>query len=313
MKTEYFSKEEFDTAITDLAKLIVERTKDKGYYSAVSGIPENGVVVAHALSQALLDVEGIYVPVMDIRSIESKGIMRKDILIVDDIIDSGSTMSLISPLHDVAVIHYNGRSDMHPTYFYKWKPDAYINYWWEKKDDIEDTVTRQIQYIGEDANREGLKDTPSRVRRSWDELYKGYSMNAEDFMTVFQEDSSDEIVLLRDIEMYSLCEHHMLPFFGKAHVAYLPDNKVIGISKLARLVEMYSRRLQIQERICQQITRDMDAYLQPKASACIIEAQHLCMMSRGVQKQNSIMTTSSLTGQFRSEPETRQELMNLIK
>jgi GTP cyclohydrolase I len=166
--------------------------------------------------------------------------------------------------------------------------------------------------VGEHPLREGLLDTPKRVVKSWKELYKGYNQKAEDILTVFSSDGYDQIVLLKDIEVYSMCEHHMLPFIGKAHVAYIPNEKIVGISKLARLVDIYARRLQIQERIGQQVTDDLMRLLKPKGAACIIEAQHLCMLMRGVNKQNSIMVTSSLRGVFLDQESTREELMQLI-
>ncbi len=131
-------------------------------------------------------------------------------------------------------------------------------------------------------------------------------------MKTFEDGSCDEVVLLKDIEFVSHCEHHMLPFLGKAHIAYIPNGKVLGVSKLARLLEIYSRRLQIQERLCQQITTALDEHLKPLGSACVIEAQHLCMVARGVQKQNSVMVTSSLTGVFRDKGEARSELLDMI-
>jgi len=166
--------------------------------------------------------------------------------------------------------------------------------------------------VGEHPLREGLLDTPKRVVKSWKELYKGYNQKAEDILTVFSSDGYDQIVLLKNIEMYSMCEHHMLPFIGKAHVAYIPNEKIVGISKLARLVDIYARRLQIQERIGQQVTDDLMRLLKPKGAACIIEAQHLCMLMRGVNKRNSIMVTSSLRGVFLDQESTREELMQLI-
>jgi len=167
--------------------------------------------------------------------------------------------------------------------------------------------------IGEDPNREGLLDTPKRVVKSWSELYRGYSQKPEDVLTVFDSGGYDQIVLLKDIELYSMCEHHMLPFFGKAHVAYIPDGKVIGISKLARLVDIFARRLQIQERIGDQVTDSLMEYLKPKGAACIIEATHMCMRMRGVGKQNSVMSTSSMRGVFMTESQARQELMSLLR
>lgn len=174
-------------------------------------------------------------------------------------------------------------------------------------------IRLQLEAIGEDSAREGLIDTPSRVIKSWKEIYSGYSKNPADILTVFEADGYDQIVLLKDIELYSTCEHHLLPFFGKAHVAYIPGDKVIGISKLARLVDIYARRLQIQERIGDQVTEALMKYLNPKGAACIIEAKHTCMMMRGVNKQNSTMVTSSMRGCFKTDMLAKQELMALIK
>lgn len=177
----------------------------------------------------------------------------------------------------------------------------------------EQLIEQLIFSIGDDPNREGLLDTPKRVVKSWKELYSGYEKDPKDILTVFDAGTYDQIVLLKDAEIYSMCEHHMLPFFGKVHVAYIPGEHVIGISKLARLVDIYARRLQIQERIGEQVTEALMEHLKPKGAACIIEAEHMCMRMRGVNKQNSIMVTSSLKGVFFSNPTARQELMQLIK
>ena len=176
----------------------------------------------------------------------------------------------------------------------------------------EKIVKDYLLAIGEKPEREGLKDTPRRVVKSWNELYSGYSRTPADVLTTFSADGYDQIVLLKDIEMFSMCEHHMLPFFGKAHVAYIPGDKIIGISKLARLVDIFSRRLQIQERIGEQVTSALMTYLQPKGAACIIEAAHMCMRMRGVGKQESTMVTSSLKGVFMEKQAAREELMALI-
>lgn len=174
-------------------------------------------------------------------------------------------------------------------------------------------VAHMLIAIGEDVSREGLVNTPQRVVRSWDELYCGYKRDPKDLLTVFDAGTYDQIVLLKDCELYSMCEHHMLPFFGKVHVAYIPGEHVIGISKLARLVDIFARRLQIQERIGEQVTEALMTYLKPKGAACIIEAEHMCMRMRGVNKQNSVMTTSSLKGAFFSNSSARMELLQLIK
>jgi len=181
-----------------------------------------------------------------------------------------------------------------------------------KKEEKEAIIQQLLEVIGEDSNREGLLKTPRRVIKMFDEIFSGYNKNPEDILTTFDSAGYDQIVLLKNIELYSMCEHHMLPFVGKAHVAYIPSDRVIGISKLARLVEIYSRRLQIQERIGDQVTSALMRYLKPRGAACIIEAQHMCMRMRGVQKQNSIMVTSSMQGVFRSDLAAREELMRLI-
>lgn len=176
-----------------------------------------------------------------------------------------------------------------------------------------DCIWKMIELVGEDPEREGLKDTPKRVAKAWEYIFAGYSQDPKDVMTTFDSDGYDEIVLLKSIEVYSICEHHLMPFFGKAHIAYIPDKKIIGISKLARLIDIYARRMQIQERIGDQVTTDLMIYLQPQGAACIIEANHLCMRMRGVEKQNSTMVTSSLKGVFMEDGRAREELMRLIK
>ena len=179
-------------------------------------------------------------------------------------------------------------------------------------DAVEHALREILLQIGENPDREGLRGTPDRIKRSWETLYGGYIMRPEDFMTVFEDDSCEQMVVLKNIEMYSTCEHHMISFVGRAHLGYIPNGRVIGVSILARILEMYSRRLQIQERIGEQVTSCIMEYLQPLGAACIIEAQHLCMQARGVQKQNSVMTTSSLKGEF-LKADVKAEFIQLIK
>ena len=231
-------------------------------------------------------------------------------VILDDLIDSGKTAKYYMDKYPDAGFYalYNKKSDDTRWYVFPWEQEHPGG-----EDSIEQNIVRQLQYIGEDPDREGLKDTPRRVIKSWEDLFSGYNQTAEDFLTVFESNGYDQIVLLKDIELYSFCEHHMLPFYGKAHVAYIPDGKVIGISKLARLLDMFARRLQIQERIGQQVTDALMNTLKPKGAACIIEARHTCMCMRGVNKQHSIMSTSSLRGVFYDHKETREELLSLIK
>lgn len=173
-----------------------------------------------------------------------------------------------------------------------------------------------LEYLGEDPEREGLKRTPDRILGSWERIFGGYLIDVKDIFTTFEEDSAipyNQIVLLKNIDLFSTCEHHFLPFTGKVHVAYIPTDKIVGVSKLARIVEVFSRRLQIQERIGNQVTEALMKHLNAEGAACIIEATHSCMTCRGVEKQNSIMVTSSLRGAFMDDAQTRNELLTLIR
>ena len=168
--------------------------------------------------------------------------------------------------------------------------------------------------IGEDPNRDGLLNTPLRVSQSLQFLTSGYRMNEDDLLNKALFDVAyDEMVIVRDIELFSLCEHHLLPFFGKCHVGYIPDGRVIGLSKIPRLVDMYARRLQVQERLTTQIAETIDQKIRPRGVAVVIEAQHLCMIMRGVEKQNSVAVTSSMLGVFKDNQNTRNEFLNLVR
>ena len=171
-----------------------------------------------------------------------------------------------------------------------------------------------IENLGEDPNREGLLKTPERVAKAMQFLTQGYDQNPQEILksAMFAE-KYDEMVIVKDIEVYSLCEHHMLPFFGKCHIAYIPNGHIVGLSKFPRMVDAFSRRLQVQERLTDQIRDCLDETLNPQGVAVCIEAQHLCMQMRGVQKQNSITTTSAFSGAFMEEDITRQEFMSLVK
>lgn len=167
--------------------------------------------------------------------------------------------------------------------------------------------------LGEDPAREGLLKTPARVIRALRFLTEGYRKDVDElFNDAFFQEDYDEMVVVRDIELYSLCEHHLLPFFGKAHVAYIPDRRIVGLSKIPRLVDLFARRLQVQERLTKQIAETMMDKLEPRGVAVVVEARHLCMVMRGVEKQHSLMTTSHMLGAFRDAQSTRMEFMNLI-
>ncbi len=178
---------------------------------------------------------------------------------------------------------------------------------------LEDLVKQTLLEIGEDPDREGLIKTPERVARSLKFLTRGYQQDIEKVINgaIFTQDC-DDMVIVKDIEFYSLCEHHMLPFFGKCHIGYIPKGRVFGVSKLARLVDVFARRLQIQERMTQQIAQQIFEIIEPEGVGVVVEAQHLCMRMRGVEKQNSQMVTSSMLGSFRKETATRIEFLNLI-
>jgi GTP cyclohydrolase I len=179
---------------------------------------------------------------------------------------------------------------------------------------FEDLVRELLVRLGEDPAREGLVSTPDRVHKAMEFLTKGYQEDPETLLkeALFHE-KYDEMVIVKDIEMFSLCEHHMLPFFGKVHVAYIPNGRVIGLSKIPRLIELFSRRLQIQERLTTQIAETIQKVIEPQGVGVVIEARHLCMMMRGVEKQHSAAVTSSMLGCFRNEEETRSEFLSLIR
>jgi GTP cyclohydrolase I len=181
-------------------------------------------------------------------------------------------------------------------------------------EELEDAYRNLLEAIGEDPDREGLRRTPVRAARALEFLTQGYRQDLEEIINdaVFASDAS-EIILVKDIELYSLCEHHLLPFIGRAHVAYIPNGKVIGLSKVARIVDVFARRLQIQENLTTQIAESLMRCLEPSGVAVVVEAKHLCMMMRGVEKQNSVMKTSCLLGTFKDDARTRSEFLSLLK
>ena len=182
-----------------------------------------------------------------------------------------------------------------------------------ENDKIENLTKQLIEEIGEDPSREGLLKTPSRVSKAWSFFSGGYNQDLDKIINnaVFNEDATD-MVVVRDVEFFSLCEHHLIPFFGRAHVAYLPNGKVIGLSKIPRIIDMFSRRLQVQERLTRQIAETVKEILDPIGVAVIMEGQHMCMLMRGVEKQNSLTTTSSMLGKFRESDRTRSEFLSII-
>ena len=178
---------------------------------------------------------------------------------------------------------------------------------------IEDLTKSLIEVIGEDPNREGLIKTPARVAKAWSYISEGYNKNLDKIINnaIFHEKSKD-LVVVKDIEFFSLCEHHLLPFFGKAHVGYIPNGKVIGLSKIPRIIDMFSRRLQVQERLTHEIADTVEKVLNPVGVAVVMEGRHMCMQMRGVEKQNSLATTSTMLGKFRESDRTRSEFLSII-
>jgi GTP cyclohydrolase I len=183
-----------------------------------------------------------------------------------------------------------------------------------KEKELEDHYRSIISQLGEDPEREGLQKTPERVAKAMKFLTNGYEINPDDLINqaIFHEEYS-EMVIVKDIDVYSMCEHHMLPFFGKAHVAYIPDGKIVGLSKIPRVIDAYSRRLQVQERLTIEIRDCIQRTLEPKGVAVVVECCHMCMSMRGVQKQNSVTTTSAFTGLFLKNDSTRKEFINLVQ
>jgi len=182
-----------------------------------------------------------------------------------------------------------------------------------KLNKIKSLTSELLDLIGEDLNREGIKKTPLRVAKSWEFFSQGYRQKVDDVINgaIFNEKAKD-LIVVRDIEFFSLCEHHMIPFFGRAHVGYLPNGKIIGLSKIPRIVDLFSRRLQVQERLTDQIANTIQDVLDPIGVAVVMEGRHLCMQMRGVEKQNSLASTSAMLGQFRKSAETRSEFLSII-
>ena len=182
------------------------------------------------------------------------------------------------------------------------------------KERLEQITKELLEIVGEDTNREGLLKTPTRVAKSWEFLSQGYNQELDEIGNgALFEEAAKDMVIVKDIEFYSLCEHHLIPFYGKAHVGYIPNGKIIGLSKIPRIIDFYARRLQVQERLTNQIATCIQDLLNPKGVAVIMEGRHFCMLMRGVQKQNSIASTSSMLGTFKEKSSTRNEFLKLVE
>jgi GTP cyclohydrolase I len=272
----------------------------------IYGIPTGGAFVA-AMLGACLDAPIRTDPPTD----------PKRTVIVDDIVDSGATLApYLERGYDFVALH--GRPGSQLRYLHQGVIGSEVADWmvypWEKHTSAGagvEVVTRLLQLIGEDPTREGLRDTPERVVRSWTELYAGYRQEPPRLAAF--EDGYDQMVVLRDIAVRSTCEHHMLPFIGTAHVAYIPQGRVLGLSKLARLVDYRARRLQIQERLTNEVADAIADAISPAGVGVLIEAQHFCMLARGVREAEARMVTSAVRGVLRTEPAARDEFLRLAR
>lgn len=283
----------------------------KKEYTGIYGIPKNGLIVASIMARKL-----------NLPLVSRDALTSDKILIVDDIVDSGTTIATLCKdcSCDIAVlISKKEKAQLHERVEYVAEfasPDSWISWHFEAEEvDREETVRRMIQQVGENSSREGLVDTPKRVVKSFDKLFGGYQQDAGTILKTTFSSCYDEIILLKDISLCSTCEHHLLPFTGKCHIAYIPGicGKVVGISKLARLMEAYARRMQIQEQLTIQIGEALVSNLNPRGAAVIIQATHMCMTARGVEKPGAQMVTSYMYGCFKDEISARQELLDLIK
>ena len=263
----------------------------------VYGVPRGGAHVVKELCRVYTDVVQVATPEM------------ADV-IVDDIVDSGKTLER----------HARYKKPFLSLYY---RPDEWLVFPWERDEDgvdhsADDIPLRLLQYIGEDVQREGLRETPARFLRAWADYTSGYKVDeaAIDAMLKTFADGAegvDEMVLVRDIPVYSHCEHHLAPFFGVAHVAYIPNGKVLGLSKFARLVDVYARRLQVQERLTQQVAHALQRSLAPAGVGVVLECRHMCMEARGVRARGASTTTSCLLGALKTEPSARSEFMRLVR
>ncbi len=270
---------------------------DTGHFESdhinIYGVPRGGVPAAYLVSQFILKGQVVDTP-------------SQAHYFVDDIIDSGATRA-----------RYKVRYPSTP-FFALWEnPADWLVFPWEGNagGSAEDIPTRLLQYIGEDPKREGLVDTPRRFIKAWGQYTEGYSQEPADLLKCFEDGAEEynEMVLVKDIPVYSHCEHHLAPFFGVAHVAYIPHGKVLGLSKFARLVNVYARRLQVQERMTKQIAHALANALHPIGVGVMLECRHLCMESRGVRAQGSSTTTSCLLGAFLDDPAARAEFLRMVR
>ena len=265
----------------------------------VHPIPRGGIPVAYALKQ--------FLPAMKI--VNTPEVAE---VFIDDIIDTGNTLKRYSDEYPGRYFFALVDKTSQPEFAHSW-----IVFPWEvgqKNESATDNITRLLQYIGEDPNREGLLETPHRVIKAWDEWTSGYNKDPAEILKVFEDGGEryDEMVIVRDIPIYSKCEHHLADIFGTAAIAYIPDGRIVGLSKLNRLAEVFSRRLQVQERLTAQIADALETHLKPKGVGVVIRARHMCMESRGINQTGQYTITSALRGVLKEDASARAEFMKLV-
>lgn len=292
---------EIDVLANSLATRIAEYAKAAGIKGAVAiyGVPRGGVAAAYALAPHLAH-----------RMVEKA---EDADVIVDDIIDSGATRKRYAERYpDIPFVALINKKYSKPYH------DKWVVFPWEQHEDgraetVQDNIVRLLEYIGEDPSREGLKDTPDRVVKAWREWASGYGKDAGEILKVFEDGAEhyNQMVTVKDIPFYSKCEHHLADIFGTVTIAYIPNGRIVGLSKLARLTDMYARRLQVQERMTRQIADALVQHLEPQGVGVLVKARHMCMESRGINQQGHLTITTALRGVLMDEPQTRAEFMQL--
>ena len=289
------SNKELKSLVAELAEQINGKEFDSIY-----GIPRGGYAIAIELGKQL-----------DLPVITDEAEISAKTLIVDDLVDSGKTLSKY-PKNKKAVLFVKNKKKKLVDYYVE-ETNDWVKFPDEPENEVPDHITRVMQYLGEDTSREGLIETPKRVQRAIDEIFAGYKQNPKDLMKTFTQGTCEEMVILKNCEFYSTCEHHMFPFFGHISIGYIPNKKVIGVSKLARLTDLFAKRMQIQERMTSQIADTLMKELDAKGVYVVCEGVHFCMRSRGVKKQDASMITSAVRGVFKKDAKARQEFLTLIK
>ena len=291
--------EELETLVAKIAAKI-QKNGDIPKIRNIFGIPRGGYPIAITLGMML-----------DKPVLTDESRVLKDTLIVDDLVDSGKTISKYKDNKKAVVFVKHNKKKL--VDYYADEIDEWVQFPDEPDDEVQEHITRVMQYIGEDTSREGLLETPKRVQKAIDEIFAGYKQNPKDLMKTFTQGTCEEMVILKNCEFYSTCEHHMFPFFGHISIGYIPNKKVIGVSKLARLADLFAKRMQIQERMTSQIADTLMKELDALGVYVVCEGVHFCMRSRGVKKQDASMITSAVRGIFKKDAKARQEFLTLIK